>query len=37
MMNQTNLDVPAAITVPAGSSGKGRGYDRLQVDLYWTY
>jgi hypothetical protein len=37
MMNQTNLDVPAAITVPPGSSGKGRGYDRLQVDLNWTY
>ena len=37
LMNQTNLDVPAAITVPPGSSGKGRGYDRLQVDLNWTY
>lgn len=37
MSNETNLDVPAAITVPPGSSGKGRGYDRLQVDLNWTY
>jgi len=37
MMNETNLDVPAAITVPAGASAKGRGYDRLQVDLNWTY
>jgi hypothetical protein len=37
MMNETNVDVPAAITVPAGASAKGRGYDRLQVDLNWTY
>jgi hypothetical protein len=37
MSNETNLDVPAAIIVPPGSSGKGRGYDRLQVDLNWTY
>ena len=37
MMNETNLDVPAALTVPPGASAKGRGYDRLQVDLSWTY
>ena len=37
MSNETNLDVPAAITVPPGATVKGRGYDRLQVDLNWTY
>jgi len=37
MMNETNLDVPAVITVPAGASVRGRGYDRLQVDLSWSY
>lgn len=37
MVNETDLDVPAVVTVPAGASAKGRGYDRLQVDLSWTY
>lgn len=37
MMNKTNLDVPAAITVPPGASARGRGFERLQVDLNWTY
>lgn len=37
MMNETNLDVPAAITLATGAPVTGRGYDRLQVDLSWTY
>jgi hypothetical protein len=37
MASETNLDVPAAITVPPGATVKDRGYDRLQVDLSWTY
>lgn len=37
MFNETNVDVPAAIDLPPGVSGTARRYDRLQVDLNWSF
>jgi hypothetical protein len=36
-MTETNLDVPVAVTVPVPATVRGRDYDRLQVDVNWTF
>jgi len=37
LMTETNLDVPVAVTVPVPATVRGRDYDRLQVDVNWTF
>jgi len=37
MLNDTNRDVAAAVTVPAARNLFNRDYERLQVDFNWTY
>jgi hypothetical protein len=37
LMTETNVDVPVAVTVPVPATVRGRGYDRLQVDVNWTF
>jgi hypothetical protein len=37
MLNETNRDVGAAVTVPSARTLLDRDYRRLQVDFNWTY
>lgn len=37
MLNETNQDVAAAVTVPAARNLFDRDYKRLQIDFNWTY
>jgi hypothetical protein len=37
LMTETNLNVPVAVTVPVPATVRGRDYDRLQVDVNWTF
>lgn len=37
MLNDTNQDVAAAVTLPAARNLFNRDYKRLQVDFNWTY
>jgi hypothetical protein len=37
LMTETNLDVPVAVTVPVPATVRSRDYDRLQVDVNWTF
>lgn len=37
MLNETNRDVGAAVTIPTSRTLFDRDYQRLQVDLNWTY
>jgi len=37
LMTETNLDVPVSVTVPTPATVRGRDYDRLQVDVNWTF
>ncbi len=37
LMTETNIDVPVAVTVPVSATVRSRDYDRLQVDVNWTF
>jgi hypothetical protein len=37
MLNDTNLDIPAAVTLPSTRLLTDRDYQRLQVDVTWAY
>jgi hypothetical protein len=37
MVNETNLFSPASVTIPVAKSVKNRGYDRIQLDLNFTF
>lgn len=37
MLNETNRDVAAAVTLPTARTIRDRDYERLQVDFNWTY
>jgi len=36
-LSETNLDVPVAVTIPVPATVRGRDYDRLQLDVNWTF